>query len=220
MLEVSEIFYSLQGESSWAGYPCVFVRLSGCNLRCSYCDAGYTYAEAGTLRSVAEIVTIVANEHCPLVEITGGEPLLQDDTLEVCHRLTAAGYQVLLETNGSIPVAAVPEEVCIIMDVKCPGSGMADSLHLPNFELLAQRRRKTGRWDEIKFVLSSREDYLWARELIRRHRLEDIALLLLSPVPERFAAAEAAEVLLADRLKARLQLQLHKILWPGHERGK
>ncbi|BDD87237.1 7-carboxy-7-deazaguanine synthase QueE [Desulfofustis limnaeus] len=220
MLEVSEIFYSLQGESTWAGFPCIFVRLSDCNLRCSYCDAGYTYTEAGTLRSVAEIVTTIAAWHCPLVEITGGEPLIQDDTIELCRRLTAAGRQVLLETNGSIAVAAVPEEVHIIMDVKCPGSGMVDSLHLPNFELLAQRKRKTGRCDEIKFVLSSREDYLWARELIRRHRLEAIALLLLSPVQERFTAAEAAELLLADRLEARLQLQLHKILWPGHERGK
>jgi 7-carboxy-7-deazaguanine synthase len=220
MLEVAELFYSLQGESSWAGFPCVFVRLGGCNLRCSYCDARYTYEEAGTSRSIDDIVAAVSEYRCPLVEITGGEPLLQEETAALCAALTGRGLQVLLETNGSLSLAIVPDPVWIIMDIKCPGSGMVDSLHLPNLDLLSARRRRNGRKDEIKFVLSSVADYRWARECIGRYRLHESACVLFSPVVQRFSATECAELLLRDHLPVRLQLQLHSLLWPGESRGK
>jgi 7-carboxy-7-deazaguanine synthase len=220
MLEVSELFYSLQGESSWSGLACVFVRLSGCNLRCSYCDARYTYEEKGTNRSIADIVAAVAGFHCPLVEITGGEPLMQAETNVLCSTLISQGYRVLLETNGSLPLASLPDQVRIIMDIKCPGSQMADSLYLPNLDELAARKQRIGREDEIKFVLSCVDDYYWAREFIRRHRLQECAHLLLSTVANRFSPTECAELMLGDHLPARLQLQLHALLWPGSSRGK
>ncbi|MBE0584814.1 MAG: radical SAM protein [Desulfofustis sp.] len=220
MLEVSELFYSLQGESSWSGLPCVFVRLSGCNLRCSYCDARYTYEETGISRSIADIVADVAGYDFPLVDITGGEPLLQPETNTLCSTLIAQGFRVLLETNGSLPLEALPNELRIITDIKCPGSLMGDSFHLPNLDVLSARKQHNGREDEIKFVLSSVDDYCWAREFIRRHRLQECAHLLLSTVANRFPPAECAELMLGDHLPARLQLQLHTLLWPGLSRGK
>ncbi len=220
MLDVAELFYSLQGESSWAGLPCVFVRLAGCNLRCCYCDARYTYEETGTRRSIDDIVAAVIDHRCPLVEITGGEPLLQEETAVLCQTLTDRGFQVLLETNGSLSLATMPDPVWIIMDIKCPGSGMVDSLHLPNLELLFARRQRNGRKDEIKFVLCSADDYCWARECISRYHLHECAELLFSPVIQKFSATECAELLLRDHLPVRLQLQLHSLLWPGENRGK
>lgn len=220
MLEVAELFYSLQGESSLAGFPCVFVRLAGCNLRCCYCDARYTYEETGTSRSIDDILAAVADYRCPLVEITGGEPLVQDETAALCATLLGRGFQVLMETNGSLSLATVPDQVRIIMDIKCPGSGMAESLYLPNLDLLFARRQRTGRNDEIKFVLCSAEDYRWARDFIGYHRLHEHAELLFSPVIQQFSASDCAELLLDDHLPVRLQLQLHSLLWPGESRGK
>jgi 7-carboxy-7-deazaguanine synthase len=220
MLEVAELFYSLQGESSLAGFPCVFVRLAGCNLRCCYCDARYTYEETGTRRSIDDIVAAVTGYHCQLVEITGGEPLVQEETAALCATLVGRGFQVLLETNGSLSLAQVPDQVRIIMDIKCPGSGMADSLHLPNLDLLFARRQRNGRKDEVKFVLCSAEDYRWARDFISCHRLYEHAELLFSPVIQQFSATDCAELLLRDHLPVRLQLQLHSLLWPGESRGK
>ena len=159
-LEISELFFSIQGESSYAGQPCVFIRLSGCNLRCSYCDAGYTYEEAGTLKDMSEILTFVAQYPGFPVEITGGEPLLQENVYLLMNELLTDGRRVLLETNGSISLAKVPAGVIRIMDIKCPDSGMSKHLLQENIALLNPE-------DELKFVLSSRNDYEWAAEVVK-----------------------------------------------------
>ncbi len=217
-LTVSELFFSLQGESTYAGLPCVFIRLAGCNLRCCYCDARYTYEEAGHRESLAGILAFVERYPGALVEITGGEPLLQADAIPLMELLLAQGRTVLLETNGSLDLSSVPAGVITIMDVKCPGSGLQNATRLTNFALLKPQ-------DEIKFVLCSRTDYEWAVSALRRHHLLDplngLAKhpLLFSPVPGRLPPAELAAWILEDNLPVRLQLQLHKILWPGTDRG-
>lgn len=212
-LEVSELFFSIQGESSYAGQPCVFIRLSGCNLRCSYCDAGYTYEEPGTLKDIDEILAFAGQFTGFPVEITGGEPLLQENVYLLMQELLAAGRLVLLETNGSITLARVPTGVVKIMDVKCPGSTMHEHLETGNFALLDPG-------DELKFVLSSREDYDWAVALLNQTELNRDVIIHLSPVTGKLAATQLAEWILADRLPVRLQLQLHKVLWPDTVRGK
>ncbi|MFO7607278.1 MAG: radical SAM protein [Desulfurivibrionaceae bacterium] len=212
-LEVSELFFSIQGESSYAGQPCVFIRLSGCNLRCRYCDAGYTYEEPGTLRDIGEILSFAGQYPDFPVEITGGEPLLQDNVYPLMEELLKAGRKVLLETNGSINLAKVPAGVARIMDVKCPGSKMHEHLEKGNLELL-------GPGDELKFVLCSRADYDWATALIRKTPINKSVIIHVSPVPGELDPARLAEWILEDRLPVRLQLQLHKIIWPGINRGK
>ncbi|MDT8335180.1 MAG: radical SAM protein [Desulfurivibrionaceae bacterium] len=212
-LEVSELFFSIQGESSYAGQPCVFIRLSGCNLRCRYCDAGYTYEEPGTLRDIGEILSFAGQYPGFPVEITGGEPLLQDNVYPLMDELLKAGREVLLETNGSINLARVPAGVVKIMDAKCPGSNMHEHLKKENLGLL-------GPGDELKFVLCSRADYDWAAALIRKTPLNKSVIIHFSPVPGELDPARLAEWLLEDRLPVRLQLQLHKIIWPGIDRGK
>ena len=212
-LEISELFFSIQGESSYAGQPCVFIRLSGCNLRCSYCDAGYTYEEAGTLKDISEILAFVAQYPGFPVEITGGEPLLQKNVYLLMDELLAANRRILLETNGSISLAKVPAGVVKIMDVKCPGSAMHEHLLADNLDLLGSR-------DELKFVLCSRVDYEWAVELINKTTLNKAVIIHFSPVADNLAPAQLAEWILHDRLPVRLQLQLHKFLWPEVVRGK
>lgn len=216
---VSELFYSIQGESSHAGYPCLFIRLAGCNLRCTYCDARYTYEEAGRPMGLAEIMAFVRSSPVRLVEITGGEPLLQKDLPALMAALLADGRTVLLETNGSIDLAGVPEGVVKIVDVKCPGSGMAARNHLTNLARLTAT-------DELKFVLRSRQDYDWAVDFLRIHQLcpphpadRLVPKLIFSAVTRDLAPAELAAWLLADGLPIRLQLQLHTLLWPGQTRG-
>jgi len=211
-LQLSEIFYSIQGESSFAGYPCLFFRLSGCNLRCSYCDAKYTYEEPASPTALSALLAEAARYPKALVEITGGEPLLQDGVYPLMEALLAEGRTVLLETNGSLSLARVPLGVVKILDLKCPDSGMAGQMDLANLDLLDPR-------DEIKFVLSSRPDYDWARAMLAEHRLAEKAKVILSPVIDRLAPSLLAEWLLADALPARLQLQLHTLLWPGLKRG-
>ncbi len=212
-LEVSELFFSIQGESSYAGQPCVFIRLSGCNLRCRYCDAGYTYEEPGTPRDIGEILSFAGQYPGFPVEITGGEPLLQKNVYPLMEELLKAGRKVLLETNGSINLARVPAGVARIMDVKCPGSNMHEHLKKENLGLL-------GPGDELKFVLCSRTDYDWAAALIRKTALNKSVTIHFSPVQGELDPARLAEWLLEDRLPVRLQLQLHKIIWPGIDRGK
>jgi 7-carboxy-7-deazaguanine synthase len=217
-LLVTERFYSIQGESTRAGLPCLFIRLAGCNLRCRYCDARYTYEEPGEPMAAAALVAWVEQFPGVLVELTGGEPLLQEGAIDLMGTLVATGRQVLLETNGSLSVAAVPEQVGIILDVKCPDSGMA-SHNLPaNLDCLRERRLR-GSTDEIKFVLSSEDDFLWARDLVARHGLDRKAMVLFSPVQPLLAPGRLAELLLAHRLNVRLQLQLHTLLWPDRSRG-
>lgn len=218
LLTVSELFYSIQGESSYAGLPCVFIRLAGCNLRCTYCDARYTYEEAGQDYSLNEIMEFVDQYPGMMVEITGGEPLLQDNVIPLMKALLAGQRQVLLETNGSFDISRVPSGVTIIIDIKCPGSGMPDSLRISNLTSLREG-------DEIKFVLSSRSDYDWAIAFIHRHSLatpnngKTPQPLLFSPVPGRLSPHDLADWILHDRLPVRLQIQLHKILWPETDRG-
>lgn len=212
-LEVSELFFSIQGESSYAGQPCVFIRLSGCNLRCSYCDARYTYEEPGTRMEVAEIIAFAAGYPGFPVEVTGGEPLLQEEVYELLAGLLAAGRRVLLETNGSLPLDRVPAGVVKIVDIKCPGSAMAEQCDPDNLLLLCPE-------DELKFVLGSRADYDWAKNFLRHHRLLPPRIIHFSPVSGQLAPDELAEWILADRLPVRLQLQLHKVLWPEELRGK
>lgn len=211
-LRLSEIFYSIQGESSFAGYPCLFFRLSGCNLRCSYCDARYTYEEPADETALGVLLAEAARYPAALIEITGGEPLLQEGVYPFMEALLAADRTVLLETNGSLGLERVPQEVVKIIDLKCPGSGMAEQMYPGNLDLLAPH-------DEIKFVLSSRADYDWAVAIIRKHHLDKKAKLILSPVIGRLEPSLLAEWLLADALPARLQLQLHTLLWPGVKRG-
>ena len=211
-LQLSEIFYSIQGESSFAGYPCLFFRLSGCNLRCSYCDAKYTYEEPATVTPLSTLLTEAARYPNALIEITGGEPLLQEEVYPLMEALLAAGRTVLLETNGSLGIKRVPRAVVKILDLKCPDSGMAEKMDMTNLDLLAPH-------DEIKFVLSSRADYEWTGAMIREHRLAEKAKLILSPVISRLAPALLAQWLLTDALPVRLQLQLHTLLWPGIKRG-
>jgi 7-carboxy-7-deazaguanine synthase len=212
MLTVNEIFYSIQGESSRAGRPCVFVRLTACDLRCSWCDTPYAFDE-GRKRSVDDVLEEVERYDCPLVEITGGEPLLQEDVYPLMVRLIAMGRTVMLETGGHRPIGRVPHDVVKIVDVKCPGSGEADKNDWSNLDLLAAH-------DEVKFVVKDREDYEFARDVIARRSLASrCAAVLLSPVHGVLHPKQLSEWMLADRIPARLQLQVHKIIWPPEQRG-
>lgn len=212
-LNISELFFSIQGESSYAGRPCVFIRLAGCNLHCHFCDAGYANAEPPTRRSVTEILAFVAEYPGFLVEVTGGEPLLQAEVYPLLESLLASGRQVLLETNGSLPLDRVPTGVIKIVDVKCPDSGTGRSFAQNNLRLL-------GPEDELKFVISSRDDYNWALEFLREHHLPGPRIVHFSPVTTLLEPGALADWILADRLPVRLQIQLHKVLWPGALRGK
>ncbi len=212
-LAVSEIFKSIQGETSFAGLPCSFVRTVGCNLRCSYCDTEYARGGDGILIGVPEIRAEVEAYGTRLVCITGGEPLVQaDGVVELAARLTGAGHTVLLETNGTMDLAPVPQDVVRIMDVKCPGSGESGKTLPGNLALLRPR-------DEVKFVISDRPDFDWAVSFIREHELAGGPHLLFAPAYGRVAAADLAAWILGSRLEVRLQLQLHKILWPERTRG-
>jgi 7-carboxy-7-deazaguanine synthase len=212
MLTVNEFFYSIQGESTRAGRPCVFVRLTACDLRCSWCDTPYAFHE-GRKMSIEEVVAEVDRHECPLVEITGGEPLLQEDVYPLMDRLIADGRTVLLETGGHRPIARVPAGVHTIMDVKCPASGEVEKNAWENLDALRPH-------DEVKFVVQDRADYEFARDVIARHHLESrAAAVLLSPVHGVLDPKTLSEWMLADRLPARLQVQLHKYIWPPDTRG-
>jgi 7-carboxy-7-deazaguanine synthase len=212
MLTVNEIFYSIQGESTRAGEPCVFVRLTACDLRCSWCDTAYAFHE-GRKMSIDDVVAVVDSHDCPLVEITGGEPLLQDDVYPLMDRLLTAGRTVMLETGGHRSIARVPEAVLKIVDVKCPGSGEADKNDWDNLDRL-------GPHDQVKFVIQDRGDYEFARDVIARHDLPHRAsAILMSPVHGVLDPRTLSEWLLADHLPARLQLQLHKFIWSPTTRG-
>lgn len=210
-LRVNEIFHSIQGESTYAGRPCVFVRLTYCNLRCRYCDTEYAFYE-GTERSLDEIVREVGRHGCRLVEVTGGEPLVQRETSLLLERLLAAGHEVLLETSGAWPVEDVPVGVRIIMDLKTPGSGMVGRNRWENLRHLDPE-------DEIKFVICDREDYEWARGVVGEHGLAERHPILFSPVWGELEPADLAAWILADRLSVRLQIQLHKHIWLPSARG-
>ncbi|MCF8057213.1 MAG: radical SAM protein [Desulfocapsa sp.] len=217
-LSISEIFYSIQGESCYAGFPCIFIRLSGCNLRCNYCDADYTWDE-GDSQEIGTVLSTVDDYPCRLVEVTGGEPLFQETSIQLLTELTARELTVLLETNGSIPIDRVPAGVTVILDVKCPDSGSKDSFHPGNIRFVKQRLKREANSCEMKFVLSSKDDYCWAKDFISHHELIDTLPILFSPVQKRISPSDLAEWLMEDGLNVRLQLQLHAILWPDISRG-
>lgn len=212
MLTVNEIFHSIQGESRRAGEPCVFVRLTACDLRCSWCDTPYAFHE-GAKRSVEDVVAEVERYGCPLVEVTGGEPLLQEDVYPLMERLLERGHTVMIETGGHRSIARVPSAVLKIVDVKCPGSGESHRNHLENLALLSAH-------DEVKFVLKDRADYEFARDMVAAHNLAARAgAVLFSPVHGVLDARVLSEWVLADRLAVRVQLQLHKFIWSPETRG-
>ncbi|MGZ8383697.1 MAG: 7-carboxy-7-deazaguanine synthase QueE [Nitrospira sp.] len=211
MIKVTEIFHSIQGESTYAGRPCLFIRLTGCPLRCTWCDTAYAFYGGRDL-TIEEIVGEVRSFDCPLVEVTGGEPLGQPESLGLLTRLCDEGFEVLLETSGAIDTAGVDRRVHVILDVKCPGSGMADQMHWPNLERLSAQ-------DEAKFVIKDRADYEWARELVRREDLSTRCTVLFSPVFSDVEVRQLAEWVLADKLPVRFQLQLHKYIWTPDMRG-
>jgi 7-carboxy-7-deazaguanine synthase len=212
MLIVNEIFHSIQGESTFAGEPCVFVRLTACDLRCSWCDTPYAFHE-GTRMSIDEVLAAVDGYGCPLVEVTGGEPLLQSDVFPLMSRLLDGGKTVLLETGGHRSLENVPRGVRRIMDVKCPGSGEAGKMDWSNLDRLTAA-------DEIKFVIRDRVDYEYARDILKRESLvRRVGAVLFSPVHGVLEARALAEWILADRLPVRLQLQAHKYIWSADTRG-
>ena len=210
-LTVNELFHSIQGESSWAGLPCIFIRLSFCNLRCSWCDSEYTFYE-GQPSTVSAVLDHISQWPCKLVEVTGGEPLAQEGCLPLLTRLCDAGYTVLLETSGSLDISRVDPRVHRIMDLKCPGSGMAARNRLRNIEHLTAR-------DEVKFVIKDRHDYEWAKDMMTRHGLAGRCAVLMSPVFGSITPLDLASWILDDALPVRFQIQMHKIIWPPNARG-
>ena len=211
-VRVNEIFHSIQGESTRAGLPCVFVRLTGCNLRCTWCDTEYAFFE-GRQMEIGEVAARVESFGCALVEITGGEPLLQQGVHPLIGLLLGRGLEVMIETSGERDISRLDPRVIRIIDVKCPGSGESERNRWSNFEYLTAR-------DELKFVLTDRPDYEWAREVIVAHRLaERVNAVLLSPVFGALEPHQLAAWILEDRLPVRMQLQMHKQIWSPTARG-
>ncbi len=211
-LQITEIFHSIQGESTYAGRPCTFVRLTGCPLRCVWCDTAYAF-QGGESISLEEILKRVAALGCSLVEVTGGEPLAQKECIALLQALVDKGYEVLLETSGALPVDDVPPEVHRIVDLKCPGSGEEKKNRWENLPLLTIQ-------DEIKFVIKDRKDYDWALDVTRcQHLAGRVNAVLFSPVHGELGPEQLAEWMKKDHAPAQLQIQLHKYLWPGVEKG-
>ena len=212
MLTVNEIFYSIQGESSFSGRPCVFVRLTACDLRCSWCDTTYAFDE-GDVKTLDEVVERVSAFSCPLIEISGGEPLLQSDIYSLMQRLLDDGKTVLVETGGHIDISRVPNAVIKVVDIKCPGSGESSRICWANLDLLSER-------DEVKFVIKDRADYEFARDVIKKYQCEHrCGGVLFSPVHGVLDPADLSSWILSDRLNARVQIQLHKYIWGENTRG-
>ncbi len=218
-MQVTEIFRSIQGESTYAGLPCIFVRLTGCNLRCVWCDTAYAFY-GGKKMSVEEVMAVVrefserdGKRRVGLVELTGGEPLLQKEIHPLIDRLLADHYRVLIETSGERYIGDLPPSVIRVVDVKCPGSGEGGTFNLENLAVLSPQ-------DQLKFVLASREDYEWAREFLSHHRLDQkVEAVIFSPVFGKLEARELAEWILEDGLPVRMGLQLHKFIWDPETTG-
>jgi len=209
-VRVTEIFFSIQGEGTRAGRPCVFVRLTGCDLRCSYCDTAYALS-GGREMSQAEIVAEAERHPCRFVLLTGGEPLLQPETPDLARELLARGWEVAVETHGQLPLDPLPSEAVCIADVKTPGSGE------PARDLSWLGRLRGH--DEVKFVVTSEEDFRWSLEVVRGHGLEGRVAVLLSPVHGRVEPSDLARWILESGVEARLNLQLHRIVWGPRARG-
>jgi len=211
MLKINEIYYSIQGESSKAGLPCVFVRLTFCNLRCSYCDSEYAFYEGKDL-SIDDIIREVRKYKCSLVEITGGEPLFQEESHILMKDLADNGFEVLLETGGSLPINNIDPRVKIIMDLKTPSSGMLKKNIYENLDHLKNE-------DEVKFVIGSREDYLWSKQIVEKYSLDKKNDVLFSVVFSKLLPLELVNWILEDKLNVRFQLQMHKFIWKPEQRG-
>ena len=210
-LRITEIFYSLQGEAATAGLPTVFIRLTGCPLRCGYCDTSYAF-QGGEWMGQDDILARVADYEPGYVTVTGGEPLAQKPCIQLLCRLCDAGYHVSLETSGALDIAPVDPRVSRVMDLKTPGSGEVERNRMENIAQLTSH-------DQVKFVICDREDYQWARAIVREYQLDSVCGVLFSPVHKQQDATELADWILQDRLPVRLQIQLHKILW-GNEPGR
>jgi 7-carboxy-7-deazaguanine synthase len=210
-LQITEIFHSIQGESTRVGQPCAFVRLTGCPLRCTWCDTEYAF-HGGETMALETILDRVRSYGCPLVEVTGGEPLHQPEALVLLMKLCDAGHQVMIETSGAFDISVIDPRASIIMDVKCPGSGMTDRMKWANMDHLSQK-------DEVKFVLKDQVDYEWARDIVKQYNLGDRCPVLFSPVFGSLDLQPLAEWILSDRLPVRFQVQLHKLIWDPKTRG-
>lgn len=208
---VNEIFFSIQGEGEKMGWPCIFIRLSFCNLRCAWCDSEYTFYE-GKEMTLDAVMDAISGYPCKLVEVTGGEPLVQEGTIPLMRRLCDAGYEVMLETSGSLDISQVDPRVRRIMDLKCPGSGMVARNRMDNLSLLRES-------DELKFVIRDRIDYEWAKELVLREQLNERCPVLFSPVWGDVPFVDLANWILDDGLPVRMQLQIHKFIWDPNARG-
>lgn len=213
-VRMNEIYCSVQGESTWAGLPCVFIRLARCNLRCRWCDTTYSF-HGGENQTIEEILAVVKGFGVPLVELTGGEPLAQQACIPLAQALVDEGYHVLIETSGSLPINTLPEAVVRIMDLKCPDSDMCDRNDWSNLNYLQADR------DEVKFVIASRRDYEWSRDTVRQYTLtEHCKAVLFSPVFGEINPQDMVTWMLEDELNdVRFQLQMHKFIWPPDERG-
>jgi len=213
MLRVNEIFYSIQGESTFAGFPCIFIRMTGCNLRCTYCDTTYAYDQGDDI-PLHSILTTVKKFDCRLVEVTGGEPLIQDETPDLISALIENGYTVLLETNGSQDISTVDTRCTRIVDIKCPSSGMDNKNYWKNLDYITPN-------DQLKFVIAHRQDYLYAKKVLDTTAIKIRKKLLInfSPVFNKIDLKDLAGWMLADNLPVRLQIQLHKYIWGEHTKG-
>ncbi len=211
MLKINEIYYSVQGESTKAGLPCIFIRLTYCNLRCSYCDTEYAFYE-GKDYTIEQVLKEISKYDCRLVEVTGGEPLFQQECYPLLIALCENDYEVLLETGGSLPIQKVDKRVKIIMDLKCPSSKMMKKNLYENINYL----KKT---DELKFVIGTREDYDWAKEIINKHNIANNSEILFSVVFGELEPLKMVEWILKDNLKVRFQLQMHKFIWEPDTKG-
>ena len=212
MLKISEIFQSIMGESTFAGLRGGIVRLSGCNLRCRYCDTQYAY-DRFSLRSVEDIINLLDSFNTSLVLVTGGEPLYQEETLDLMKALLGKKYTVLLETNGSLSIAQVPSGVIKIVDIKCPGSGQSDKVYWKNLEYLSLS-------DELKFVISDSDDLQWATKVVQEEELGKENTVLFSPVFDKISPSVIAEWIVENSLPVRLQLQMHRLIWKEEVRGR
>lgn len=210
-LQVNEIFFSIQGEGDRSGWPCIFIRLAFCNLRCSWCDSEYTFYESKEM-SFDQVMDAISGYPCKLVELTGGEPLLQEGANPLMRRLCDEGYEVMVETSGSLDISGVDPRVRRIMDLKCPGSGMMSRNRMENL-------KEINAGDELKFVIKDRLDYEWAKDLVLIEKLNEKCPVLFSPVWNEVEFAELAEWILDDGLNVRLQLQIHKFIWDPQARG-
>ena len=210
-LKINEIFKSIQGESTCMGLPCAFIRLTGCNLRCTYCDTEYSFYE-GKDMTLKQIIDTIVPMKTKLVEITGGEPMLQENVIPLMSKLINMNYTVLLETSGAISLKNVPKEVKKIVDFKCPSSGMEDK----NLWTILEELNKE---DEIKFVIGDKIDYQWTKKIVEKYQLNKKWTILLSPVFEKLSLEELSKWILTDNFNVRLQLQMHKYIWDPEKRG-